>query len=59
MISLPGNKQEISDYVVADEWDDRNLLYSMRYNIGLNVLIPSSGQRAVYVSLYSTIVFAC
>ncbi|KAL8962675.1 MAG: hypothetical protein Q9193_000957 [Seirophora villosa] len=31
----------------ADEWDDRNLLYSMRYNVGLDVLIPSSGQREV------------
>jgi hypothetical protein len=31
----------------ANEWSARNLLYSMRYNTGCGVLVPTSGQRQV------------
>lgn len=33
--------------VPAEDWDARNLLYSIRFNISCSVLIPSSGQRLV------------
>lgn len=36
-----------SNMFVAEDWDDRNLLYSMRFNISCSVLIPASGQRPV------------
>jgi hypothetical protein len=32
-----------------DEWDDRNLLYSLRYDLGAAVLIPKCNLRQVYV----------
>ncbi|KAF1982272.1 hypothetical protein K402DRAFT_397712 [Aulographum hederae CBS 113979] len=31
----------------ADEWDDRNLLYSLRFDLGTAVLIPGCNQRQV------------
>ena len=31
----------------ANEWSARHLLYSMRYNTGCGVLVPTSGQRQV------------
>ncbi|KAI8949376.1 Fructosamine kinase-domain-containing protein [Xylaria longipes] len=30
-----------------DEWDDRNLLYSLRYDLGTAILIPGCNQRQV------------
>ncbi|KAH9907805.1 Fructosamine kinase-domain-containing protein [Xylariomycetidae sp. FL2044] len=30
-----------------DEWDDRNLLYSLRYDLGTAILIPRCNQRQV------------
>ncbi|KAJ8122528.1 hypothetical protein O1611_g9816 [Lasiodiplodia mahajangana] len=30
-----------------EDWDDRHILYSMRFNISCSVLVPSSGQRQV------------
>lgn len=31
-----------------DDWEDRNILYSMRYNIGHSILFPGSNQRDKY-----------
>ncbi|KAI1259687.1 Fructosamine kinase-domain-containing protein [Xylariaceae sp. FL1019] len=30
-----------------DEWDDRNLLYSLRYDLGAAILIPGCNQRQI------------
>lgn len=30
-----------------DDWDGRNLLYSLRFNIGTAILIPGCNQREV------------
>ena len=30
-----------------DDWDARNLLYSLRFNIGTAILIPGCNQRQV------------
>ncbi|KAI0107808.1 Fructosamine kinase-domain-containing protein [Nemania sp. FL0031] len=30
-----------------EDWDDRHILYSMRFNISCSVLVPNSGQRQV------------
>jgi hypothetical protein len=40
--------------MLEDDWDGRNLLYSLRFNIGTAILIPGCNQREVYVffSLY-------
>ncbi|KAH8586371.1 hypothetical protein B0O99DRAFT_748375 [Bisporella sp. PMI_857] len=34
-----------------DDWDGRNLLYSLRFNIGTAILIPGSNQREVCVTI--------
>ncbi|KAL9100906.1 MAG: hypothetical protein Q9163_003766 [Psora crenata] len=56
-VSEPGSSPTVlhthkkpTDSIAAEEWDDRNLLYYRRYNIGCNVLTPSSGQREVELS---------
>jgi protein-ribulosamine 3-kinase len=35
-----------------DDWDGRNLLYSLRFNIGAAILIPGCNQRETYVHIY-------
>ena len=37
----------VLSYWVEDEWDDRNLLYSLRYDLGTAILIPGCNQRQV------------
>jgi hypothetical protein len=32
---------------LEDDWDGRNLLYSLRFNIGTAILIPGCNQREV------------
>lgn len=34
-------------YVAEDDWDGRNLLYSLRFNTGAALLIPGCNQREV------------
>jgi hypothetical protein len=34
---------------LEDDWDGRNLLYSLRFNIGTAILIPGCNQREVYL----------
>ena len=34
-----------------EDWDARNLLYSLTFNIGNTIYIPGSSQRQVYVNL--------
>lgn len=38
---------------IVDEWDDRNLLYSLRFDLGAAVLIPSSDDLKETYVLYS------
>lgn len=33
--------------LIENEWDDRNLLYSLRYDLGTAILIPGCNQRQV------------
>lgn len=33
--------------ITEDDWDARNLLYSLRFNIGTAILIPGCNQRQV------------
>ena len=40
-------KRKNTDREAEDEWDARNLLYSLRFNIGTAILIPGCNQRQV------------
>jgi len=44
---IGGEMVDEADLVVVDEWDDRNLLYSLRFDLGAAVLIPGSDLRKV------------
>lgn len=36
-----------------EDWDARNLLYSLTFNIGNTIYIPGSTQKLVYVTYLS------
>jgi protein-ribulosamine 3-kinase len=44
---FPFTSLVLTNFDAEKDWDDRNLLYSMRFNISCSVLIPASGQRPV------------
>lgn len=37
----------LTPLTLEDDWDARNLLYSLRFNIGTAILIPGCNQRQV------------
>jgi hypothetical protein len=47
MVNLCICHDEATDKVSEDEWDDRNLLYSLRYDLGTTILISGCNLRQV------------
>ena len=47
LISVIGRSVDKADRLLVDEWDDRNLLYSLRFDLGAAVVVPGSDLRQV------------